>query len=69
MISKVAKNLILNAIKTHGRDIKKIMSYIDDKATDNVKGVEEFLTWSFTNRGYLRHSNFDGCLKEFMNQN
>jgi hypothetical protein len=70
MINKVAKNIILNAIKAHGRDVEKIMSYLDEKiAPEGVKEIEEFLTWTFTNRGYLRHNNFDTCLTEFIKQN
>jgi hypothetical protein len=70
MINKVAKNIILNAVKTHGRDIKKVMSYIDEKiAPEGVKEIKVFLEWSFTNRGYLRQSNFDACFAEFQNIN
>jgi hypothetical protein len=70
MINKVAKNIILNAVKTHGRDIKKVMSYIDEKiAPEGVKEIKVFLEWSFTNRGYLRQSNFDTCFAEFQNIN
>jgi hypothetical protein len=65
MINKVTKNIILNAVKTHGRDVDKITSYVDDEI---VLEVKEFLEWSFTNRGYLRHNNFDTYLMEFMNQ-
>jgi hypothetical protein len=69
MINKVTKNIILNAIKVHGRDTEKIMSYIDGKiAPEGVKEVKEFLIRSFTNRGFLRHNNFDTCLTEFLSQ-
>lgn len=68
MINKVTKNIILNAVKSHGRNIEKIMPYVNDKVTPReADSIKKFLGWSFTNREYLRHNNFDEALKDFSN--
>lgn len=67
MVSASAKNIILNAAKSEGRNIKKIVSYLDEKSAPcGTKEIEEFLTWSFKNRGYLRHSNFEAYYQDFL---
>jgi len=69
MITKSVKNLILNACKASGPDVKKLMSYIEEQLTGNqATEVKRFLTWSFTNKRYFGHGNFETRLQEFKNQ-
>lgn len=66
MINKIVKNLILNATKVCGADVNRIMSFIMEQLTPaEYQDVEAFLTWSFSNKKFFGHGNFEERVAEY----
>ena len=66
MFNAVVKNLILNATKTCGADIDRVLSFVEEQLTaeDYIK-VSSFLNWSFINKKFFGHGNFEKRVAEF----
>jgi hypothetical protein len=66
MFNAVVKNLILNATKTCGADVDRIICFIMEQLTpDEYDEVKKFLTWSFTKKKFFGHGNFEDRVAEF----
>jgi hypothetical protein len=66
MINAVVKNLILNATKSCGADVDRVLGFIEEQLTpDTYEEVKKFLTWSFTKKKFFGHGNFEDRVAEF----
>ena len=65
-INAKVKNLIINATKACGAEVRGIINYIlEDLTPEEFEYVKSFLTWSFTEKKYFGHGNFEARVAEF----
>lgn len=69
MFNAVVKNLILNAAKSCGADVDRVLGFIEEQLTPaEYTEVQKFLTWSFTNKKYFGHGNFEDRVAQFIKE-